>query len=107
LRANSLYGGDDRRAEVQELILENERRKGWLIFYSHDVRPNPSRFGCTPELLKFAVSFASRQSSCILTVGDVVGLVVPADKLAFRGQDRDQKAKMACGRRHSACQEPR
>ena len=107
LRANSLYGGDDRRAEVQELILENERRKGWLIFYSHDVRPNPSRFGCTPELLKFAVSFASRQNSCILTMADVVGLVVPVDKLVFRGQDRDQEAEMASGRRHSACQEPR
>jgi peptidoglycan/xylan/chitin deacetylase (PgdA/CDA1 family) len=72
LRANSLYGGRDKCDQVRELILENERRSGWLIFYSHDIRPMPSRFGCTPELLEFAVSFASRRNARISTVAKVV-----------------------------------
>ena len=72
LRANSLYGGRDQAARVKELILENERQKSWLIFYSHDVQDNPSRFGCTPALLEFAVSFASQRSGRMLTVADVV-----------------------------------
>jgi peptidoglycan/xylan/chitin deacetylase (PgdA/CDA1 family) len=72
LRANSLYGDHDRYAQVQELILDNDRRKGWLIFYSHDVQLTPSRFGCTPGLLEFAVSLASRRSARILTVAQVV-----------------------------------
>ncbi|MGA7755552.1 MAG: polysaccharide deacetylase family protein [Candidatus Sulfotelmatobacter sp.] len=72
LRANSLYGGSDQTLKVQKLILENEQQKGWLIFYSHDVRETPSRFGCTPALLEFATSFALQRSARILTVADVL-----------------------------------
>jgi nitrous oxide reductase accessory protein NosL len=61
---------------VQELILENERRRGWLIFYSHDVRSMPSRYGCTPDLLRFAVSFASQRGGRILKISDVVAELV-------------------------------
>jgi len=76
LRANSLYGERDKCAQVQELILENERRRSWLIFYSHDVHHTPSRFGCTPTLLEFAVSFASDRGARILTVAEVVAKLV-------------------------------
>jgi peptidoglycan/xylan/chitin deacetylase (PgdA/CDA1 family) len=72
LRANSLYGGSYNNDRVEALILENERQKSWLIFYSHDVQDTPSRFGCTPALLEFAVSFASQRTARILTVADVV-----------------------------------
>lgn len=72
LRANSLYGGRDECALVRELILDNERKKSWLIFYSHDVQDTPSRFGCTPALLEFAVSCALQTSARILTVAEVV-----------------------------------
>jgi peptidoglycan/xylan/chitin deacetylase (PgdA/CDA1 family) len=86
LRANSLYGDREKCAKVQELILENERRRSWLIFYSHDVRPTPSRFGCTPELLEFAVSFASQRGAFILTVADVVaGLTADQTGPCFAG----------------------
>lgn len=77
LRANSLYGDHTKRSRIQELILENERQRGWLIFYSHDVRSSPSRFGCTPELLEFAVSFASQRRSRIATVAEVVAELAP------------------------------
>ncbi len=77
LRANSLYGDDSRCLQVRELILENERRKSWLIFYSHDVCPTPSRYGCTPELLEFAVSFASQQGARLLTIAEAVSELVP------------------------------
>jgi peptidoglycan/xylan/chitin deacetylase (PgdA/CDA1 family) len=72
LRANSLYGDVGGVGSVQELIEENQRTRGWLIFYTHDVRSAPSRYGCTPELLKFAVSLASQQKARILTVAEVV-----------------------------------
>ena len=58
--------------QVEELILENERRKSWLIFYSHDVRETPSPFGCTPALLDFAVLFAAQRGGRVRTVTDVV-----------------------------------
>jgi peptidoglycan/xylan/chitin deacetylase (PgdA/CDA1 family) len=72
LRANRLYGGVDQAAAAKELIRENERRKSWLIFYSHDVANKPSPFGCSPELLEQVVSFAASRGTKILTVADVV-----------------------------------
>ncbi len=80
LRANSLYGDDDRSAQVQRLILENEQCGGWLIFYSHDVRESPSRFGCTPKLLESAVSFAAERGARILTVAEAVGELVASSR---------------------------
>jgi len=61
LRANTLYGDTDRFAELQSLLSENERRRSWLIFYTHDVRQNPSPYGCTPSLLEKIVSLAAER----------------------------------------------
>ena len=72
LRANSLYRDMSGAPHAQELIEQNVAQKGWLVFYTHDVRPNPSEYGCTPELLEFAVSTAARSGSRILTVEQVL-----------------------------------
>ena len=75
LRANCLYGDTANAKPVQDLILQNTRQKGWLIFYTHDVRPNPSEYGCTPELFELAVSEAAHCGSQILTVAQVVSQI--------------------------------
>jgi peptidoglycan/xylan/chitin deacetylase (PgdA/CDA1 family) len=72
LRGNSLYGNLDVAGPVEELIAENARRGTWLIFYTHDVRPNPSPFGCTPALFESAVSCAARSGCRILRVRDAL-----------------------------------
>ena len=41
---------------------------GWLIFYGHDVTANPSPFGCTPSLLRYALDAAAKRSVAIKTV---------------------------------------
>ena len=68
LRANRLYGDMSGAPHVQQLIQQNVAQKGWLIFYTHDVAPNPSEYGCTPEFFQFAVSAAAQSGSPILTV---------------------------------------
>ncbi len=73
LRANSIYGDIDKADAAKQLIAENERQKSWLIFYSHDVHPSPSRYGCTPLLLESVVACASQSRSRIMTVQDVLG----------------------------------
>jgi peptidoglycan/xylan/chitin deacetylase (PgdA/CDA1 family) len=45
---------------------------GWLIFYSHDVEASPSRYGCTPGLLRHALEAASRRNIRILSVADAL-----------------------------------
>jgi peptidoglycan/xylan/chitin deacetylase (PgdA/CDA1 family) len=92
LRANRLYGDIDQAPAVQQLIERNQQQKTWLIFYTHDVRPSPSEYGCTPDLFEFAVSTAAKSGSRILTVQGVaaeLGLTSPGspnppDTLAVR-----------------------
>jgi peptidoglycan/xylan/chitin deacetylase (PgdA/CDA1 family) len=72
LRANSLYGDADRSPDAARLIRENSDRKTWLIFYTHDVRPHPSPYGCTPELLDAVVHCAVQSDSKILTVQEAL-----------------------------------
>jgi peptidoglycan/xylan/chitin deacetylase (PgdA/CDA1 family) len=73
LRANSLYGGTDQLGGVRRLIDDNEKRKGWLIFYTHDVQKDPSRYGCTPKLFELAVELVLKRGMRILTVDKVLG----------------------------------
>jgi peptidoglycan/xylan/chitin deacetylase (PgdA/CDA1 family) len=75
LRANSLYGDVDRFAEFESLVTDNERQKGWLIFYTHDVRSHPSPFGCTPQLLERIVSLTLERGFSVLPVEEVTGPV--------------------------------
>jgi peptidoglycan/xylan/chitin deacetylase (PgdA/CDA1 family) len=72
LRANSLYGDLDNAGQAEDLIAENSRWKVWLIFYTHDVRRNPSPFGCTPALFESVVSCAARSGCRILTVQEAL-----------------------------------
>ncbi len=72
LRANSLYGDVDRAQAAKKLILENEAQRLWLIFYSHDVSPTPSPFGCTPELLESVCSFAVARNARFMTVAQAM-----------------------------------
>lgn len=72
LQSNSLYGELDQFEKARKLILENEKQKGWLIFYTHDVRSNPSAYGCTPSLLESTAAFALERSCRMLTVRGVL-----------------------------------
>jgi hypothetical protein len=68
LLAHRLYGDVGMSHQIESLISQNEKQKTWLIFYTHDVRPNASEYGCTPALLEFAVSCAVKSGNRILTV---------------------------------------
>jgi peptidoglycan/xylan/chitin deacetylase (PgdA/CDA1 family) len=72
LRANSLYGGLEACSRAEALVAENARMKSWLIFYTHDVRPNPSPYGCLPTLLEAVVAFSVRSGSRIMTVREAL-----------------------------------
>jgi hypothetical protein len=72
LQANSLYGGEDQFAKAESLLAENEKQRGWLIFYTHDVRPDPSKWGCTPGLFDKTVELALKKGFPVLPVGEVV-----------------------------------
>jgi peptidoglycan/xylan/chitin deacetylase (PgdA/CDA1 family) len=72
LRGNRVYGDIDQAPRLTALIEENARRRNWLIFYTHDVRPRHSPYGCTPGLLESIVAYAARSGSRILTIAQTL-----------------------------------
>ena len=72
LRANSLYSRSWDLEGVHALLERNERCRGWLIFYTHDVSPSPSRFGCTPGEFEAVVRLAVERRAKVLPVGQVL-----------------------------------
>ncbi len=59
-----------------------EAEPGWLIFYTHDVRNNPSEWGCTPELFKAICSAVQRAEFEVMTVGGAFEALSTAEKAA-------------------------
>ncbi len=55
-------------APVQALIARNARESGWLIFATHDVRPSPGRYGCTPAFLDIVVQAAAASGARLMPV---------------------------------------
>jgi peptidoglycan/xylan/chitin deacetylase (PgdA/CDA1 family) len=53
---------------VKNLISQNARARGWLIFATHDVRANPSPYGCTPDFFEQAVQWSLESGARILPV---------------------------------------
>lgn len=72
LRANQLYGDANACARGKQLIEENLRRKGWLIFYTHDIQSTPTPYGCTEELLERVVSAAVQSGCRVMTIEQVL-----------------------------------
>jgi peptidoglycan/xylan/chitin deacetylase (PgdA/CDA1 family) len=72
LRACSLYGDMEKLPEYEALLSRSEQERKWLIFYTHDVRQNPSPFGCTPALLEKVLTRTLEWNCSIATVGQVI-----------------------------------
>jgi peptidoglycan/xylan/chitin deacetylase (PgdA/CDA1 family) len=68
LRANSLYSNSVDLGKIKELIQENDCKKGWLIFYTHDICNQPSAVGCTTRHFEQVVQMAGESNALILTI---------------------------------------
>ncbi len=49
------------RAELDHCLEETRRRRGWLVFLSHDISKSPSDFGCSPDLFASALDGAAKR----------------------------------------------
>jgi peptidoglycan/xylan/chitin deacetylase (PgdA/CDA1 family) len=74
LNANSIYAARYDPASTRALIDRTIDVGGWLIFYTHDVRQEPSPFGCTPAQLEAVVDHVAQRAP-ILRVDEVVAQV--------------------------------
>lgn len=53
---------------IKKVIDQNRDARGWLIFATHDVAQDPTRYGCTPELFEEVVRYAVESGAVILPV---------------------------------------
>jgi hypothetical protein len=61
---------------AKKMIDKNVAHGGWLIFVTHDVTDNPSRYGCTKIYFKMLVAYASSSGANILPVSDGCNLIL-------------------------------
>jgi peptidoglycan/xylan/chitin deacetylase (PgdA/CDA1 family) len=57
---------------IERAFDETVAKGGWLIFYTHDVAPSPSAYGCTPALLRKALEEANRRDVQILNIAEAL-----------------------------------
>ncbi len=72
LEAVALENASLGEARIDALIDDAVARKAWLVFYSHDVSADPTRYGLTPHLLAYAVDGAIARGCRIDTVRGVL-----------------------------------
>ena len=56
---------------IKQVIDDNVRAIGWLIFATHDVSDSPTPFGCTSALFERIVDYSEKSGAQVLRVRDV------------------------------------
>jgi hypothetical protein len=74
LKSWALESASIGQKEIATLIADTIRINGWLIFVSHDVTDQPSKYGIQPELLAFAVEVGQRSGCQLVTVDEALRL---------------------------------
>lgn len=80
LLAVRLYSGLLVPGDVSRLVREAVEENAWLIFYTHDVEENPTRYGCAPELLEHAINATISSGVRIETISDAISIVCQPDR---------------------------
>lgn len=62
---------------IKQMIARNARERGWLIFATHDISDNPTRFGCTPSLFGKIVRCAAQSGATILSISRAMEAIEP------------------------------
>lgn len=75
LKAVALDGGKAGLEKALRAVHEVDQAPGWLIFYGHDVRENPSEWGCTPDFLATVCEAVAALDLPVLTVGDTLAMI--------------------------------
>lgn len=75
LRAEELYDASLTSPRLDALLDDLVRHGGWLIFYTHDVRADPSAIGCSPVFMAMVLEQVCRRALPIHTVAAVLAAI--------------------------------
>lgn len=72
LRSFALQQPESSVAQLHGLVDDVVANPGWLIFFGHDLSPDPTPYGCTPESFERLVRHASESGCALLTVNQAL-----------------------------------
>jgi peptidoglycan/xylan/chitin deacetylase (PgdA/CDA1 family) len=72
LRVVELYDRTLTPEKLRGVLRETRERRGWLIFYTHDVAERPSWIGASPQLLRTTIAAVQADGIPILPVRDAL-----------------------------------
>lgn len=72
LKTEELYDASQDSASIDRLLDDVERRRGWLIFYTHDVRRDPTSIGASPAFFAEVVDKVRRRGIAVEPVVDTL-----------------------------------
>lgn len=58
----------DQPEAMKSMIEATVAANGWLIFTTHDICENPTRYGCRPELFRWLVEISAKSDTRVLPV---------------------------------------
>jgi len=62
----------DKTKEAVAAITKLKKTGGWLTFFTHDVRDNPSAYGCTPETMKAVIKAVKDTGVDVMNIKDAI-----------------------------------
>jgi len=71
INSNRLYSGQDYKALLGD-ISNLAKNPGWLTIFTHDVREDPSDFGCTPGQLEAVLSAIKDSGALVMTFANAI-----------------------------------
>jgi peptidoglycan/xylan/chitin deacetylase (PgdA/CDA1 family) len=71
---------------IKRVIDETVAANGWLIFATHDVARDPTRFGCTPDLFRKIVEHVAASGAAVLPVWEALQSSEPSHVTNFASQ---------------------
>lgn len=71
-RANRLYAGTDFKKLLDKISRIDPNKPGWLPIFTHDVRENPSPYGCTPKQMLDVIKAVKESGAQVLTMAEAI-----------------------------------
>lgn len=79
IRSNRLYAGSDFE-KLMGQIKGLSDKPGWLPIFTHDVRDNPSQFGCTPEQMRRVIDAVKASGAQVLPIAEAIEILELANE---------------------------
>lgn len=75
LKVIELYDRTLSRDKLCHVLRRARDHNGWIIFYAHDVAPQPTHMGCTPALLRATIKTFQQQDIQCLSIREALPVI--------------------------------